>query len=258
MSKAPASARLTQEASARVATIAESDIERARAALADVTDVVPHIDADGLAAGATVLRALGRPAGDPLLLGRGETPWSPDTELAMPALLDWGVRERPGPALIIDHHAPEELPRPDQVALSGHGADPEVSTSVLACRSARASRPASWATARSRCRTAPGVPKTAIHRLVPLLNAPRRGPDGAAIRTALALLVEHEDPKAILGDPRIAECRRRATRGRRRGSRCAEPRRWSARAPRLCASARRFSCTRSPPGCGPGDWHRDR
>ena len=193
--------------------IDDVDVERARAALARVIEIVPHTDADGLAAGAIVSRELGRPADEALLLGRGRTPWSPDVQLAMPALLDWGVRERLGPALVIDHHAPEAAPRPDQVVLSGHGADPELSTSVLA-RRVCPGQPAWLATvgafgdlgarafALADCA---GVPKTAIRRLVPLLNAPRRGPDGAAIATAFALLVEHEDPKAILADPRIAE-----------------------------------------------------
>jgi single-stranded-DNA-specific exonuclease len=38
---------------------------------------------------------------------------------------------------------------------------------------------------------------------VPLVNAPRRGPGLDGVRTALALLVEHDDPKAVLADPRI-------------------------------------------------------
>lgn len=48
------------------------------------------------------------------------------------------------------------------------------------------------------------APKTAVRKLVPLVNAPRRLPDGP-VATALALLVEHEEPKAILADPRIGE-----------------------------------------------------
>src|SRR5215217_6672995 len=54
----------------------EADLERARAALAKVTHVVPHTDADGLASGAIVLRELGLSAADAVLLGRGQTPWS--------------------------------------------------------------------------------------------------------------------------------------------------------------------------------------
>jgi single-stranded-DNA-specific exonuclease len=195
------------------APLDDMDIERARMALDRVIEVVPHTDADGLAAAAIVLRALGRPADDALLLGRGRSPWSSDVQLVMPALLDWGMRERPGPALIIDHHAPEAVPRPDQVVLSGHRADPEISTSVLAHRVcpvqprwlAMLGAVGDLGDRAFALPEAGAVPKTAIRRLVPLLNAPRRGPDGAAIRTALVLLVEHDDPKAILADPRIAE-----------------------------------------------------
>jgi single-stranded-DNA-specific exonuclease len=39
---------------------------------------------------------------------------------------------------------------------------------------------------------------------VSLVNAPRRLPDGP-VRTALALLVEHDDPRDALHDPRAAE-----------------------------------------------------
>ena len=48
------------------------------------------------------------------------------------------------------------------------------------------------------------MPKTAVRKLVPLVNAPRRLPDGP-VRTALELLVEHDDPRAALHDPRVAE-----------------------------------------------------
>jgi single-stranded-DNA-specific exonuclease len=47
-------------------------------------------------------------------------------------------------------------------------------------------------------------PKNAIKKLVSLVNAPRRLPDGP-VRTALALLVEHDDPREALKDPRVAE-----------------------------------------------------
>ncbi|MDQ3867397.1 MAG: phosphoesterase, partial [Actinomycetota bacterium] len=40
--------------------------------------------------------------------------------------------------------------------------------------------------------------------LVPLVNAPRRVPDGR-VRDALALLVEHDDLRAALADPRVAK-----------------------------------------------------
>ncbi|MDB5297135.1 MAG: family phosphoesterase, partial [Phycisphaerales bacterium] len=50
-----------------------------------------------------------------------------------------------------------------------------------------------------------GVPKTAVRKLVPLVNAPRRLPDGPAVRVALALLVEHDDAKAALADGRVKD-----------------------------------------------------
>jgi single-stranded-DNA-specific exonuclease len=56
-----------------------------------------------------------------------------------------------------------------------------------------------------------GAPRAAVARLVPLVNAPRRLPDGR-VREALALLVESETPHEALTDPRIRlleEARRR-------------------------------------------------
>jgi single-stranded-DNA-specific exonuclease len=90
--------------------IDEVQLERARALLAEVAAVVPHTDADGLAAGAIALRERGQPAAAAVLLGRGETPWRDPLAAGTPALLDWGMRPLEGPALIIDHHAPEAEP----------------------------------------------------------------------------------------------------------------------------------------------------
>jgi single-stranded-DNA-specific exonuclease len=97
--------------------------------------------------------------------------------------------------------------------LSGHGERPEVSTAVL-MRRVLPEQPA-WLAAvgavgdlGDRAFALPecaGAPKTAVRKLVPLVNAPRRGPGLDGVRTALALLVEHEDPKAVLSDPRIHE-----------------------------------------------------
>ena len=70
---------------------------RAREALAAVTTIVPHTDADGLAAGAIALRARGLTADDALLLGRGRDPWTEALPAGPPALLDWGVRTLAGP-----------------------------------------------------------------------------------------------------------------------------------------------------------------
>ena len=49
-----------------------------------------------------------------------------------------------------------------------------------------------------------GAPKTVVRRLVPLINAPRRGPGLNGVRTELAVLVEHDEPKRLAADPRIA------------------------------------------------------
>ena len=57
--------------------------------------VVPHTDADGLAAGAIALRERGEPAAAARLYGRGENPWR-DPPPGVPLLLDWGVRRSPG------------------------------------------------------------------------------------------------------------------------------------------------------------------
>ncbi|HYF25521.1 MAG TPA: hypothetical protein VD931_07275 [Baekduia sp.] len=187
---------------------------RARELLARATAVVPHTDADGLAAGAIALRARGEDAGAAVLLGRGQTPWAPDAPLPDGALaiLDWGVRELDRPALIVDHHVPEAAGRDGQVIVTSHGEDPEVPTAPL-LRRIVAEAPA-WLAAvgavgdlGDRGLALPecaGAPKTAVRRLTALVNAPRRLPDGP-VRTALALLVEHDDPREALRDPRVAE-----------------------------------------------------
>jgi single-stranded-DNA-specific exonuclease len=190
-----------------------SAVDRARDALAGAAAVVAHTDADGLAAGAIALRRRGEGAEDALLLGRGETPWTAPLPDGVPAILDWGVRALDRPALIVDHHVPEAEAGPGQVLLSGHGEEPETTTAAL-MRRVCPEQPA-WLAAvgavgdlGDRGLALPecaGVPKTLVRRLVPLVNAPRRGPGLDAVRTALALLVEHDEPRAVLADPRIAE-----------------------------------------------------
>jgi single-stranded-DNA-specific exonuclease len=185
---------------------------RAREALAAATTIVPHTDADGLAAGAIALRARGLTADDALLLGRGRDPWTEPLPAGPPALLDWGVRTLAGPALIVDHHVPDADPSRDQVVLSGFGEEPETTTAAL-MRRLCPEQPA-WLAAvgvsgdlGDRGFALPecaGAPRGAVRRLVPLVNAPRRGPDEDAVRVALALLVEHDEPRAVLADPRLA------------------------------------------------------
>jgi single-stranded-DNA-specific exonuclease len=186
----------------------------ARQALADAVAVVPHTDADGLAAGAIALRARGEGAGAAVLLGRGATPFAPGAPLpdGLLAILDWGVRPLAREALVVDHHAPETGVSGPLVVTS-YGESPEVPTAPLMRRLVPEAPAwlaavgavgdvgdAAWAL--PEC--AGAGPKTAIRRLVSLVNAPRRLPDGP-VRTALALLVEHDGPKAALADPRAAE-----------------------------------------------------
>src|SRR4051794_1940115 len=114
--------------------MSEEDIAhlaRARQALRGAVAVVPHTDADGLAAGAIALRERGERAADAVLLE--VTPFTagaplPDGPLAV---LDWGMRELDRPALIVDDHAPEAAPRDDQVVVTSYGAMPATPTAAL-------------------------------------------------------------------------------------------------------------------------------
>lgn len=188
-------------------------VEEARDLLLAVDLVVPHTDADGLAAGALALRARRETAAGGVLLGRGETPFgaAPPLPHGSVAVLDWGVRSLDRPGILIDHHAPEAEPRPDQVVLSGYGETPETTTAALVRR--LVPEEPSWiaavgafgdlgspAFALPECA---GAPQTPIRRLVPLVNAPRRIVDGP-VQEALALLVESDSPAAALGDTRCA------------------------------------------------------
>jgi len=174
---------------------------------------VPHTDADGLTAGAIAYRGIDRPP-QVVLLGRGSTPFGADPPLpdGRVAVLDWGVRQLARPGLIVDHHVPEEVPRSDQLLVSGHGEVPEVSTAIL-MRRIVPEAPA-WLAALGaygdlgdRGLVLPecaGAPRGIVRRLAPLINAPRRLRDGP-IETAWTLLVEHDEPRGILADPRSAD-----------------------------------------------------
>lgn len=188
-------------------------MESAREAVLAAAAVVPHTDADGLAAGAIALRARGEPAGSAVLLGRGATPFTAtDLPPGPLAILDWGVRPLCREGVLVDHHAFDERPK-GPLVVSSYGEDPEVPTAAL-MRRLFGEAPA-WlaavgavgdvgdaAWALPECEGA--APKTTIRKLVSLVNAPRRLPDGP-VRTALELLVEHDDPRAALRDPRVAE-----------------------------------------------------
>ena len=155
-------------------------------------------------------------ADDAVLLGRGRTPFGADAPLPRgpAAVLDWGVRELPRAALVVDHHAPEATPRADHILVSGYAEGPPVSTAVLMKRIvpeapawlAAVGAVGDYGDAAFALPECAGVAKTAVRHIVPLVNAPRRLPDGP-VRLALRLLVEHDDPKVLLKDPRVDELR---------------------------------------------------
>jgi single-stranded-DNA-specific exonuclease len=187
---------------------------RARQALLNATAVVPHQGADGLAAGAIALRARHESADAAVLLGRGESPFSPEAPLpdGPLALLDWGVRELDRPGVLIDHHVPEVAPRGDQVVVSSFGSSPEVPTAAL-MRRLLPDAPAWLAAVGAVGDLGPAAfgleecgdaPQGAVRRLASLVDSPRRVP-GGPVRTALALLIDHDGPEEALLDPRIAE-----------------------------------------------------
>ena len=187
-------------------------VSEPRAALLGARTVVPHTDADGLAAGALALRARGEDAGAAVLLRRGETPFGTNAPLpeGSVAVLDWGVRPLHRPGILVDHHAPEAKPRNGQVVVSGYGEQPETTTAALV-RRLLPETPA-WVAAVGAVgdlgdqgfalpETA-GAPRGAVRRLVPLINAPRRLQDGP-VGDALALLVETASANEALHDRRI-------------------------------------------------------
>jgi single-stranded-DNA-specific exonuclease len=189
------------------------ELRAARRALADAAAVVPHTDADGLAAGAIALRARGEDASAAILLARGRTPFGEDAPVpdGPLAVLDWGVRPLAPPGLLVDHHAPEAEGREDQVVVSGYGEVPETTTAALMRRIvpdapawlAAVGAVGDLGDAGFALRECAGAERGPVRRLVPLANAPRRLPDGP-VREALALLVESESARAALADPRAA------------------------------------------------------
>ena len=188
--------------------------------------IMTHNDADGLTAGALFARMferLGR-AHAIRVVGRGETPWSPAireeyTHAAFGGLIvaDLGLREGevlPGvPTIVVDHHVPTGTAGGAEV-VTGFGADPIPSTSLLAHRCAAAmvdADPWLWlaaigligdygdkapfpelAAAKAR------YTATALREATSLVNAPRRTSNGDA-GPALALLMKADDPKDAIG-----------------------------------------------------------
>ncbi|MBV9748912.1 MAG: DHH family phosphoesterase, partial [Acetobacteraceae bacterium] len=189
--------------------------------------VLGHFDADGLAAVAILVRALGAAgwSAEPRITGKGETPWdcALQRELArrVPGGLivtDLGTRAEPvlqgTPTVIIDHHVPTG-PAPGATVVSGHGLHPEPSSALLAWWCAEALGPQDdllWLAALGLIgdMTDEGFPelaeaqarwgKTVLKDAVALINAPRRTA-AADPSPALALLLRGDGPKAITKDP---------------------------------------------------------
>lgn len=184
-----------------------------------------HNDADGLAASAILARGLRRHgrAVEVRIIGRGESPWSDafrDEVLARgPAGLivtDLGVRDREIaeglPTVLVDHHVPLGAPA-GAVVISGHGRQPEPTSSLLALRCARALGQAEelvWLAALgligdmageagfpelAEARGRYGI--TRLRKAASLVNQPRRSASGDAA-PALALLMRCDGPAELL------------------------------------------------------------
>ncbi len=186
--------------------------------------VLCHNDADGIAAGAILTRALRR-IGHTVTVEatrKGEHAWSSTvrarlSQVAPQALIvtDLGSRDQAiladVPTLLLDHHRPEGVP-PGAVLLTGYGHDPTPTSGLLAYWCAAAITEAAdldWiaaismlsdlgdrapfellAAAKQRYKATPLRDATA------LLNAPRRSASGDAA-PALQLLLTSDDPRAI-------------------------------------------------------------
>ena len=194
-------------------------LSRAAALIRSARVVCPHNDADGLAAAAIALRERGESADAALLLSRGVNPFGstfePPAGDGPIAVLDQGVRDVTYPAVFVDHHAPEvpaeTLQTTTRTVVSGFGEE-FVSTGVLMFRLfpeerhrwlAAVGAAGDYGDAGLKRPECAGVVKSHVKKLVPLVNAPRRVPGQEAVRTALALLIEHDSPKAALADSRI-------------------------------------------------------
>lgn len=193
-----------------------------------------HNDADGLAASVILARALERTGRQIALriLRRGESPWSPEVraEVAERApggliVTDLGVRNAPiapgVPTLFVDHHVPQGIPD-DAVVISGHGADPQPTSSLLAFRCAASMVEVDdllWLAALGiigDMAEAGGFPEmdearrrygiTVLRKAASLVNQPRRSASGDPA-PALALLLKCREPKEVLSGahPETAE-----------------------------------------------------
>ena len=182
--------------------------------------VLCHHDADGLAAGAILARAL--PGATARVIGRGEGAWTEETAAEVRArdpggliVTDLGTRAGavvPGlPTAVLDHHVPITDPAgPAQgvTVIAGHDTEPQPCSALIAHWCAGDEDP--WLAAigilgdfgdkapfpelaDARKRHGIGVLKEAVS----LLNAPRRAASGDA-SPALALLLRAGGPREVI------------------------------------------------------------
>lgn len=195
--------------------------------------VLCHFDADGLAAGAILTRAL-RKAGHAVaaeVTGKGESAWSPAVaeRLARHApqalvVADLGCGPDPVlsgvPTLFVDHHRPEGVP-PGAVLVTGYGTAPTPTSGHLAWECGKLVADVAdldWIAAISILSDVGDAAPFAVladakarHKATPLrdatslVNAPRRAAAGDA-RPALELLLKATGPKDVVkGDfPEVA------------------------------------------------------
>lgn len=200
--------------------------------------VLCHDDADGLSAGALLARAFARTPHGPArmrVIGRGESAWSDAVRAELAAgppvaglvVADLGVQAEailPGvPTILVDHHVPRSEPAPEvATVISGYGAEPTPTSSLLAHRCAAAllgeaeAEALVWLAAlgavgdlgeRASAAQFPdamagarrfGTLK-ALREAVSLVNAPRRASRGDAA-PALRLLLRADGPGAVVSD----------------------------------------------------------
>ncbi|WP_338663063.1 hypothetical protein VQH23_23360 [Pararoseomonas sp. SCSIO 73927] len=181
--------------------------------------VLCHHDADGLAAGAILARAL--PGAAARVIGRGEGAWTEETAAEVRArdpggllVADLGTRAAavvPGlPTAVLDHHLPiGDTAAPAGVTvIAGHDTEPQPCSALIAHWCAGGEDP--WLAAigilgdfgdkapfpelaDARKRHGIGVLKEAVA----LLNAPRRAASGDA-SAALALLLRASGPREVI------------------------------------------------------------
>jgi hypothetical protein len=179
----------------------EAHLARARMALRNAVAVVPHPGADGLAAAAIALRTRRERASAAVLLD--SDPFAPGAPLpdGPLAIIDWGIRAIARPALLVDHTMPEVAPRDDQVFLSGYGDIPVAPSAALMHRVDPETPP--WlAEMGIAVEIGPDHVSHDVRHIAALMDAPRRVP-GGPVRTALELLMSHDEVVEALADPRI-------------------------------------------------------